>query len=227
MQGLVSYTGIMDAIGSERRETLQAKKQDVVRREIWNAAIELFHEQGFDEVTVEQIASHAGVSYRTFFRYFSSKDDVMASTTKSYGTALVQAIAAEGPAVSRLDVAKSAIKKVLVPDPLVTERVLKIAERSRAARVAQFLEVPILEREIAAAFARREGDEAKAGMDERVLASLALSATGISAETWVAQQHRPIDEIIDEVFGAITAVCVDEKLVRAKPLRSAPLLRKR
>lgn len=201
----------MDASEQERRESLQAKKHDVVRREIWNAAIDLFHEQGFDEVTVEQIASRAGVSYRTFFRYFSSKDDVMASTTKSYGEALIKAIAAEGREISQLDAARAAIKKVLLPDLRGTERVMQIAERSRAARMAQFLEVPILEREIATAFARRERDEGHAGIEHHVLASLALSATGISAENWILQQHRPIAEIVDEVFGAIVAVCGDRE----------------
>lgn len=46
-------------------------------RELELIALRLFTEQGFEETTVEQIAATAGVSRRTFFRYYESKTAIL------------------------------------------------------------------------------------------------------------------------------------------------------
>ena len=62
----------MDSVPLSRREQKKAE----VREALVKAADALFVEQGFEGTTVDQIAERAGVSRRTFFRYFPSKDAI-------------------------------------------------------------------------------------------------------------------------------------------------------
>lgn len=47
------------------------------RTAVVSAALELFHEQGFEATSVDQIARAANVSRSTFFRQFGGKEDVV------------------------------------------------------------------------------------------------------------------------------------------------------
>jgi AcrR family transcriptional regulator len=200
----------MEHADTSRADSLQTKKHEFVRQEIWTAAIDLFHEHGFDEVTIDQIADQAGISRRTFFRYFSSKEDVMASMVKRYGASMKDAIAAENSKLSNLEVAKAVLKKILVPQLGLTERIIQIANRSASARMAQFLEVPLIEQQLAKAYADRAKRKIAPTLEDRILAGLTLSATGLCIEMWVAKR-RPMPEIVDEVFGALLHLCLPEK----------------
>ncbi|SNR51587.1 TetR family transcriptional regulator [Blastococcus mobilis] len=58
----------------EASSGLRARRRRDTHDEIHLAALELFEQQGVRETTVQQIAERAGVSPRTFFRYFTSKE---------------------------------------------------------------------------------------------------------------------------------------------------------
>ncbi|MFK3678490.1 TetR/AcrR family transcriptional regulator [Microbacterium sp. NPDC090218] len=57
--------------------TLTERRKAATERDIAAAAAELFAEQSVGAVTAEQIAARAGVSVRTFYRYFARKEDAI------------------------------------------------------------------------------------------------------------------------------------------------------
>lgn len=56
---------------------LRERKNAAAKAAIYQAAMELFSAQGFDETTVDQIAERAGVGRATFFNHFGTKEGVL------------------------------------------------------------------------------------------------------------------------------------------------------
>lgn len=81
--------------------TLRARKKLQTFRALAEAARRLTLERGLEEVTVEEIAEAAGVSTRTFFNYFSSKEEAIIGiepeVLAEMASELEQRPAGEGP----------------------------------------------------------------------------------------------------------------------------------
>ncbi|MGY6653707.1 TetR family transcriptional regulator [Amycolatopsis sp. TRM77291] len=75
-------------------EGLRERARRVVRAEIAEIAIDLFTRQGFENTTVDQIARAAGMTKRSFFRYFPTKEDVVFDGVDLTGEDVVADIAA-------------------------------------------------------------------------------------------------------------------------------------
>jgi AcrR family transcriptional regulator len=73
---------------------VHAKRSEMMRDELEEVALRLFDERGFNDVTVEQIASAAQSSPRTFYRYFPTKEDVLQVQIERRSSALRSALAA-------------------------------------------------------------------------------------------------------------------------------------
>src|SRR3954453_12178369 len=75
--------------GSNLRELTRR----TVRAQIAGRAMELFIAHGFEETTVEQIASEVGMSARSVFRYFDTKEDMVVGSMQEFGAVLADALA--------------------------------------------------------------------------------------------------------------------------------------
>jgi TetR/AcrR family transcriptional regulator, regulator of mycofactocin system len=67
------------------------------RRAVTGTALRLFAERGFERTTVEDVAEELGVSRRTLFRYFASKNDMVWGEFDQVLERLRQSLHATGP----------------------------------------------------------------------------------------------------------------------------------
>lgn len=73
---------------------VRERTRQIARRELTDIAQHLFAQRGYSETTMEDIAAAAGMSKRTLFRYFASKDDLVLGKYDVFGERLAEALAA-------------------------------------------------------------------------------------------------------------------------------------
>lgn len=116
--------------------TLREQKRLATRDAIEDAATKLVDGRGFNDVTVEEICEAAGISRRTFFNYFDSKDAaVLGGPSKEFTEDVRQRFLTE-PTDNVLTLALHVIEAHMVGhhrDTVVAERRQRIATQPEAA----------------------------------------------------------------------------------------------
>ncbi len=99
---------------------LRERKRRQTRQELIGAAMRLFEQKGYEQATVAEIAFAAGVSTKTFFNYFASKDEVLFPHLSRRIDAAVALIEQRGPDDRMADVVVAAMRHMLA-DALTEE----------------------------------------------------------------------------------------------------------
>src|SRR5271170_8511934 len=84
----------LPASGAAQDEGLRERKKRLMRQQLSDTATQMFLEQGFDAVRVAEIAEACGVSEKTVFNYFPTKEslilDRLEATVASLRTGLAE-----------------------------------------------------------------------------------------------------------------------------------------
>ena len=85
---------------------LRAEKKNKLRGRIFENAIQLFKERGFDEVTIDDIVGRLEISQATFFNYFPTKDAILhqaaEETVGRYRDMLEQEVGSDIPTAEKI-----------------------------------------------------------------------------------------------------------------------------
>ena len=84
--------GYAEGMSESRPITMRERTRRIAQTELTVVAQDLFLEHGYEATTVDQIAAAAGMSKRTFFRYFPSKDDLVIGKYDLFGDRMAEAL---------------------------------------------------------------------------------------------------------------------------------------
>ena len=68
----------------KKKLTSRTRQADATRKRIYNTAIRLFKQYGYEQVSVSQIAKAANVGIGTFYHYYESKIELFISKDVSF-----------------------------------------------------------------------------------------------------------------------------------------------
>ncbi|WP_018352636.1 TetR family transcriptional regulator [Longispora albida] len=184
--------------------SLADRKRQLVRDELSEAALKLLAYQGFEETTIEQIAAAAGVSKRTFFRYFAAKEDVLIEMLSELADAIRAGLAtrpaSESPAEALRAVFQIPIDEFTTghPDPAKSLRLARLVLGTPAVRARYLDRQHQLRTEVAGLLAARTGEPYRAS----VQAAIGFAAYEAAVERWAAADGaEDLGELVDQAFA--------------------------
>lgn len=205
----MTATAATDPAPTGRRE----RKKQRTREAIVDAAFTLFAEKGFEATTVEEIADLVDVSSRTFFRYFSSKEDVVLTFHEEQFDAMRAALAAQPPDMPVITAMRNAGVSVIRAceegaygfDPQKFLCVQQMMESSPALFGRSLEHGQKKQAEITRIVADRMGVDPADDLRPHVAAGAASCALHAALEVWMhgGAHAEKLSEVLDKVFALL------------------------
>jgi len=178
-------------VGESGPGGLRERKKHQTALALHAAAIELFRERGYAETTVEEIADHADVSARTFFRYFSTKESVVFADERQRRDIWVDAIRTRPHDEPVLDSIREA--SLLLTEDYHQDKDFfrwELAAQVPAVAAARFRAHSRWESAIAVEVAERLQLPSKNDLTARTLAAACLGAWRAAQTAWFFSRGR-------------------------------------
>ncbi|MDX6739187.1 TetR family transcriptional regulator [Actinocorallia sp. A-T 12471] len=178
-----------------------------VRAELAEVAFDLFARDGFDNVTITEVAEAAGVSRSTFLRYFDSKEDAVLGALDAQGMAVADALRERPASEDDWTALRNALATLIEPYASDPERTLAL---TRLVRDTPSLRARQLERQhawrplLAEALAQRARARSPR-LRDAVRAAAALTCLNAAVEAWTGgADGRDLRALLDEAFASLT-----------------------
>lgn len=189
----------------EKPEGLREWKRKQTFQRITEVSMGYFLEKGFDATTIDEIAEAAGISRRTFFYYFKSKDEILLAQLEGYADAIKAAALESDPAQRPLDAGRDALRKVI--DGFNESAMRATAELMRNSGVLstrRYASYIRFEQVLYECFCQIWPDEARQN-SLRLAAMATIGALRIATERWQQTKDAPLSRHLEDAFTELKA----------------------
>lgn len=175
-----------------RRETLQR---------IAETGLKLFMADGYEATTLDAITQSSGISRRTFFYYFKSKEEILLAWQNGLPDAVRTAILAEPTDLPPLDIIRNALLKLPAhyrsENTAAIIRIVHSSEQLRASSQAKYQHVEVAAFEALCERWPQPGRRKSL----QILAIVCVSVLRHAVDTWVDEGGRkPLATLLKEAF---------------------------
>lgn len=195
----------VDAMTTDRRAARRAQTERALR----DAALDLAEERGFDRFTVDEVASRAGVSPRTFFNYFPTKEAAVLADPEPVLAAMSDAFQthSDRPLHESLRAAVAAFLEVSSEPERGIRREAALIESTVTLRRALLSHYCAYERLLAGLIAERMGTTVEADPLPISLASAVVAVARTTLFHWAhTAEPRPNASFAEDTFARLSSL---------------------
>ena len=164
------------------------------------AALELFVERGYEQTTVADIAERAGLTARTFFRYFPDKREVLFQGAEGLEQAMVEAIRQTPEGASAMNAVSAAVGAAggyFGDIQVFARRRRDVIATHAELRERELIKLAKLSASLADALEQRGVESVEA----RLAAEIGVAVFRLAFELWLADdEHRRFDAIATDLL---------------------------
>ncbi|WP_369275461.1 TetR/AcrR family transcriptional regulator [Streptomyces sp. R11] len=190
--------------------TLWDRSRQVAVQEILDTAVRLFAEQGYERTTIAQIAREAGISQRSLFRYFGTKEDLVCGDQEALGELLKRTVEQQPAEASVWDALRAGFEVVLTANH-TPERVLELSRLifDTPSLHARYIEkrlrwqaalVPVVQARLGAASGPGPAPDPRA----KAIVATVFACIDTATELWARHDGRlDLADLYDECLAAV------------------------
>lgn len=171
------------------------------------AALELLAVQGFDDTSAEEIAAAAGISRRTFFRYFGTKNNIPFGNYSALLRELEEWLSSQPDDRPMFEVIVDAVvrfNRVHTDGPVAHRERMELIMHTPALRANAALVNAEWQAVLARYAALRMGEQPEA-LGPQLVAHVSLGAASAAYEQWLRDESSDLVEVMHRAFEMVQA----------------------